>query len=295
MPKFEDLTGQRFGHLTAIKPLGGNKWIWKCDCGCEKEILAASVKRGKTSACGTSCEFSPSHKLTSDLTGKRFGRLTVIERAKRYKTNSGKRGTYYVCQCDCGNIVTVIANHLTTGHTQSCGCAHTEQTEVWKTFNLSHGRSRESAKSKSYARWMQIKQRCYNPNDIDYKYYGARGIKMWDGWVNNPTAFCEYVEALDNYADANTTIDRIDPNKDYEPNNLRWITLAEQQRNKRSNVRITAFGETKILAEWAREFGLTGTTIQNRISRGWSAEQAISTPTNCQRRITTTDGGIRVD
>ena len=279
MPKFEDLTGQKFGHLTAIKPLGNNRWLWKCDCGAEKETLAASVKRGLTTACSRSCKYSSGHALRSDLTGKRFGRLVVLERAERYKTNTGRRSTYYICQCDCGKTTTVTANHLTTGHTWSCGCAHKEQEEVWKTYKLTHGKTTGKKLTKSYSRWMQIKQRCYNPNEVSYPFYGAKGIKMWYGWIDNPTAFCEYVESLDGYDTEGSTIDRIDYTKDYEPGNLRWISLAEQQRNKSSNLWITANGETRILQEWANITGLERRVISMRLKRGWTPEEAINTPT----------------
>ena len=278
MGKFEDLAGQKYGHLTAIRYLGRNKWVWKCDCGAEKEILAASVKRGMTKSCSTSCPYSPSHVLSKDLTGQRFGRLLVIQRADRYKTDSGKRGTYYHCKCDCGNEVTVIAGHLTTGHTWSCGCAHEEQKEAWKTINLKHGKTKNKKIEKSYQTWEYIKRRCYNPSDVDYRFYGAKGISLWGGWMNDPAAFCEYVESLDRYEETGTTIDRIDYTKNYEPGNLRWLSLPEQQRNKSSNRIIAANGETHILQEWANITGLSSGVIAYRLKRGWTPEEAVNTP-----------------
>lgn len=285
MPKFQDLTGQKYGHLTAIRYLGSNKWVWRCDCGSEKDVLAASVKRGVTQSCSVSCPYSTSHNLTKDLSGKRFGRLLVIERTNRYKTASGKRGTYYRCKCDCGNEVTVIAGHLTTGHTWSCGCAHAEQMEAWKTINLKHGKTNNRRIEKSYQTWEYIKRRCYNPADIDYPYYGAKGIVMWEGWVNNPADFCEYVETLERYNEKGTTIDRIDYTKNYEPGNIRWLSLAEQQRNKSSNRRITVNGETHILQEWANITGLSYGVISYRLKHGWTPEEAISVPASYGNRI----------
>lgn len=279
MPAFEDLTGKKFGHLTAIKPLGGNKWLWRCDCGQEKVVLATSVKRGVTQSCGTSCKYSPKHQLKNDLTGMRFGRLVVLHRVERFKTASGKRCTYYACVCDCGNQTVVTAGHLTTGHTLSCGCAHKEQEEAWKSINYKHGRTIDRTPTKSYLRWEQIKRRCYNPTDVSYPFYGEKGIKMWDGWTDNPTAFCEYVESLDGYDVDGSTIDRIDYTKGYEPGNLRWISLAEQQRNKSSNRLITANGETHILQEWENITGLKRGVIAQRLERGWTPEEAVNTPT----------------
>lgn len=285
MPKFEDLTGQKFGHLTAIRSLGNNRWLWKCDCGTEKEITAAMVKCGKTASCSRSCKYSPAHALRNDLTGKRFGRLVVSERAERYKTNTGRRSTYYICQCDCGKTTTVTANHLTTGHTWSCGCAHKEQEKAFCTINLTHSRVRDRTPSKSYRRRQQIKQRCYNEKDISYPYYGAKGVKMWDGWIDNPAAFCEYVESLDGYDTEGSTIDRIDYTKDYEPGNLRWISLQEQQWNKSNNAWLTANGETRRVIEWAQALGVTRDTISQRIKRGWTPEEAVSTPSMQGKRL----------
>ena len=157
--------------------------------------------------------------------------------------------------------------------------------EAFKTINLSHGKTRYKLPTKSYKRWTQIKRRCYNPNDIDYPNYGARGIKMWDGWVNNPAAFCEYVESLERYEETNTTIDRIDYNKGYEPDNLRWITLAEQQRNKSTNIWITANGKTQLLIDWAKETGIDRRTIGYRIKHGWSDLDAVTMPPDFHSRV----------
>lgn len=282
MPAFQDLTGQKFGHLTAVRYCGEGKWVWECDCGKQKSILAASVKRGITQSCGRECKYSPSRAISNDLTGKRFGRLIVIKRADRYYTNSGKRCTYWECKCDCGNQTIVTANHLTSGHTWSCGCAHKEQMEAWKTYRLTHGRTKGKKPDRAYRAWEQIKHRCYNPKDINYKNYGAKGITMWEGWINDPTSFCEYVSALDRYAEDGVTIDRIDFQGNYEPGNLRWLSLAEQQRNKSSNVWITANGETHVISEWSRMTGLSHGTISYRLKSGWTHDQVINTPRLCK-------------
>lgn len=216
--------------------------------------------------------------IVKDLSGKKFGRLTVIQQGPDKYQPSGKRVITWDCVCECGCQTNVRSGHLTSGHTWSCGCAHKEQQEAWKTLRLSHGRLKNREATKSYRTWIGIKRRCYNPRDIDFPYYGAAGIKMSDLWVNNPTAFCEYVESLDKYSEKNTTIDRIDFQKGYEPGNLRWITLAEQQRNKRNNVWITANGETLLLQEWANRTGIERRTISARLKMGWSAEDAVSIP-----------------
>lgn len=213
-----------------------------------------------------------------DITGQRFGRLTVLGMGKDKYSPSGKRIITWDCICDCGNRTNVTGGHIKSGHTWSCGCAHKEQMEAIGKFNLTHGKSRNREKEKSYQTWAYIKRRCYNPSDIDYPYYGAKGITLWEGWVNNPTDFCKYVEALERYGEKGTTIDRIDFTKNYEPGNLRWLSLEEQQRNKSSNLRITANGETHILQEWANITGIERRVISTRLKRGWTPEEAVNTP-----------------
>ena len=214
-----------------------------------------------------------------DLTGERFGRLKVVKIGKDKYLPCGKRVVTWDCVCDCGNTTNVSSAHLKSGHTLSCGCAHKEQMEAWKTINLSHGRTQNKTPTKSYATWTGIKRRCYNRNDIDYPNYGKKGIKLWDGWKDNPKAFCEYAEALPRYEEEKTTIDRIDFRKDYEPGNIRWITIKEQQRNRSNNVWITANGETMLLQDWANRTGIDRRTIAARLKLGWSPEKAVNTPT----------------
>lgn len=221
--------------------------------------------------------------IIRDLTGQRFGRLTVLRMGKDKHTPRGKRVITWDCVCDCGKTTNVRSSHITSGHTWSCGCAHAEQMEAWKTLKLTHGKTANKQISKSYSRWTQIKQRCNNPKDVDYPYYGAKGIRLWEGWENNPTDFCRYVEALEGYDITGSTIDRVDYTKNYEPGNLRWVSLADQQRNKRNNIWISAFGETQLLTDWARETGLSRDTIKYRIKKGWSAEKAIGTPSRLRK------------
>ena len=119
--------------------------------------------------------------------------------------------------------------------------------------------------------------RCYNKNDRSYRWYGARGVGVFDEWRSNPFKFEEW--ALSNgYAD-DLTIDRIDPDKDYCPENCRWVNAKAQANNKRNNVTITYNGENRTVAEWAVILGIKETTIRGRLNRGWSKEEALNTPT----------------
>jgi hypothetical protein len=163
-----------------------------------------------------------------DLTGKRFGRLIVKERAL-----TDRKRTTWVCQCDCGKQKTVRASDLRSGHTQSCGCLHKEivatSSFVHRVDTTSHGKSR----TRIYGIWSGIKTRCYNKHWKNHKNYGGRGISVCEEWRNNFQAFYDW--AMSNGYSDELTIDRIDVDGNYEPSNCRWITLAEQQKNRTNN------------------------------------------------------------
>ena len=195
-------------------------------------------------------------KVKNDLTGKRFGRLTVIGIDDR-----GDRKTYYNCQCDCGNVKSVRSDSLISGAIRSCGCMKKEQDLENLTANHSHRMSG----TRIYGIWQGIKKRCYNPHEARYDRYGGRGIKMCDEWRESFQSFYDW--ATENGYEETLSIDRIDNNGDYCPENCRWSDTQEQARNRSSNIRITIGNATKTLTEWCEIFEVDSKMVFARYKR----------------------------
>lgn len=270
---FVDLTGNRFGKLTVLRRVDNKNvhtnWLCVCDCGKRKEVLGINLKRGLTKSCGClhNEEFGKSRFI--DLTSKRFGKLVALKRAE----NRGKE-TFWLCQCDCGNTKEINASRLKSGKTKSCGCYKSEYERKivnHTAFNKTHGMS----DTRLYRIYNKMKLRCYSKTNHAYKDYGGRGITICQEWLDDFMNF--YNWAMKNGYEDNLSIDRIDNDKGYDPENCRWVSKKVQANNTRSTIFLTCNGETKSASEWSEITGIPRDTITSRKRNGWSDEQCIKT------------------
>ena len=213
-----------------------------------------------------------------DRSGERIGRLTVLAYTGK-RTNSG-HNAIWLCKCDCGNLIERSSGHLSGKGTQSCGCFARDRMAK---LNLKHG----GRGDKLYLVWMDMRRRCRDEKDKNYMNYGGRGIRVCDAWEDYE-AFKDwaYSNGYDETASYRTcTIDRIDVNGDYSPENCRWVDSKTQCNNKRNNRLIEFGGRVQTIAEWARELDLSYGMILKRLDAGWSPEDAFCKPPRVTKRF----------
>ena len=211
----------------------------------------------------------------SDLTGQKFGRLTVVKYAGKTKDHKSK----WECKCECGNRQIVRAAALKQGGVKSCGCLANDARKE-------NGKKMRGVKSSQYKHglsgsringiYRSIKERCKNKNNPAYNHYGGRGIRICAEWDSDFSKFYEW--SMANGYSPELTIDRIDNDGDYAPENCRWVSMRVQQNNRSNNVRITYNNETHTLSEWAGITGISKSALYHRYARGWPADKMLVVP-----------------
>jgi len=193
--------------------------------------------------------------MIKDRSGQRFGRLVLVRFAGRAKGH-----TKWECVCDCGNTTSVMVSNLCSGSTRSCGCLEIES-------RIKHGGHRD----KENGIWREMWQRCTNPKNICYSYYGGRGVKVCDRWKK----YENFIADVGVRPNPGMTLDRIDNNLGYQPGNVRWATRQEQSNNTRANRWLTFEGSTLTVSQWSRKVGVKRATIFSRLSYGWPLEEVL--------------------
>lgn len=207
-------------------------------------------------------------RLPESQVGRVYGKLVVI------KNNGLKKGrTHWLCECKCGNTRSIRTSNLQSS--SSCGCRRKEK---GNTYSQTHGGSY----TRLYSIWAGIIQRSTNKRSKDYGNYGARGVKIYEPWLNfsgfRSDMGPSYEAHCSLYGERQTTIERADNNGDYNPDNCRWATKKEQSRNTRHNKMIEINNDRKCLSEWLEEKKICQDTYKRRVRNGWSPEEAITTP-----------------
>lgn len=205
--------------------------------------------------------------------GEKFNRLTLIEPVGFDNQNR----PIWLCKCDCGKTKDIRYWDVVHGKIKSCGCLRDEKAHNRLiAYNKSHNIKHNECHTRLYNIWSGMIQRCCNPNYHRYKDYGGRGIKTCDEWRYDYLTFKKW--AIENGYKDYLTIDRIDTNGNYEPNNCKWSTNIEQARNRRNNVVVTYKGRTQTLIEWSNELGIKYDVLWRRLSKGWSVERTFERP-----------------
>lgn len=202
-----------------------------------------------------------------DLAERTFGRLTVVGRTEDHIRKGGRHDVMWRCKCECGNYVSVSGEALRSGRTVSCGCFK-------KNYMSQKMSTHRETHTKLYGVWCSMKARCHNKNTIAYESYGGRGITVCDEWRNDYSKFSEW--ALANGYATGKSIDRIDNNRGYSPDNCRFVDAKIQACNRRSNRILTLGDESHTVTEWAEILGKNPKTLFSRVYAGLSTERILA-------------------
>lgn len=268
--KWNEKVGEKYGKLTItefshLKSNGVPVYSCTCECGYKQfQVGFDRLEKGLTSDCGCS-------KRNGDLTGKRFGRLVVVRKTEIRENES----IVWECKCDCGNTTLVSGRYLGKGSKKSCGCIMKEKMHFACSLPI-------------HKCWGQMMTRCYNKKWEGYENYAGRGITVCDEWIgSNPKGFANFYDwAMANgYSDEKLpngrrkyTLDRIDNDKGYSPENCRFVTEKEQQENKRNRIYVVYNGENMLATKVAEINGIDKRAFSSRIAKGWEVDRAINTP-----------------
>jgi len=202
-----------------------------------------------------------------DISGHQFGRLTALA----ISSPSRRQEPMWHCRCICGGEVVVLRRSLRSGNTRSCGCLTKEHARQLVLANHKHG----LMGTPTYHSWSDMLKRVRNPQQKNFSDYGGRGIGVCERWLT----FTNFLADMGEKPSRKHSIDRIDNDGDYSPDNCRWATRIEQANNTRANVILSYQGESKTLAQWSRIVGIKYQTLQSRlVDLGWTVGRALGTP-----------------
>lgn len=280
--RIKNIQGMKFGRLTVVSFLQKSNdkresfWLCRCECGTEKIVAKSNIGRGVRS-CGCLRQETQiaSGKKTGghnklDLCGQKFGRLTVVS------PSSGRRNGKQIwnCFCECGNECLVGTSQLTSEKTRSCGClrkiaSNARSKDSWKSIH-GHSGSSKGRPTLAYSRWQSMKSRCKSAVLPAY-----RNVNYDQRWND----FQVFLKEVGSPPSKEHSLDRYpDPKGDYRPGNVRWATALEQARNKTTCVMLTCNGTTQCLSAWAEALKVSPMTIRQRLNKGMSVHEALTTP-----------------
>lgn len=269
-----NLVGLRFGRLVVTEKTdmfdafhANRFWNCQCDCGRTHLVPASALLAGSTKSCGClkrEVAARSGKRNLIDMVGKTFGRLTVISLSDKRSTAGFAR---WLCRCSCGNEKIICGVYLRNGNTTSCGC-HRRR--------IAGNRLRTPARTPvpEYRIWSHMKSRCCNPTANNFERYGGRGIIVCDRWKS----FSLFFEDMGSRPSQKHSIERIDNEGNYTPENCRWATAKEQANNTRRTVWLTYNGETRVLTDWSQHLRISKDVIKQRLRLGWTVERTLTEP-----------------